>query len=134
MNVKERYSGIQTVLKNCGEEGCHFLTLCSIIEEVIHKPLDLIEVIWFCKRQNIIEDDFYVNDGLKLLNYYTNKKWSRVETTITPTLKENEFLEVIYYNKKTELFHYRRKEFDTLSFSKTVKEGKVLKYYIWRHE
>lgn len=39
MTVKERYSGIQTILGDCHTDGCHFLTLLSIAEEESKKKL-----------------------------------------------------------------------------------------------
>lgn len=135
MTVKTRYSGIQSILQKCGESGCHFLSLCSIIEEVNGKPIDLIEVIKTCQSKGWFDSEFYVKDAIALLNFYTSKKWTRTVVGDLPKeIKDNEYTEVCYYNERTNLYHFRRRGFDTLFDSTTVREGYILKYYIWSYE
>lgn len=139
MNTRDRYSGIQTVLKSCGDEGCHFLTLLSIAEEESEKEIDLINAIHYCQQNGLIQDDFTVNrDGTAILNHYTNKRWSRREVKNLPAfIKENEYTEAIWERKYTSkgkeytIRHYRRRGYDMLKCSKTVAEGKIVKYYIY---
>lgn len=132
MNVRERYEGIQTILKVCGEEGCHFLTLLTIIEDVNGKPVDLIEAIRVCLAKGWIDETFWVtNDGTPILSYWTNKKWTRKEVEKLPVIRDNDYTEAKYYNKRTNLHHFRRRGYDILSNSITVKEGRIISYYIY---
>lgn len=132
MNTKQRYTEIQFLLGKCGESGCHFLSLLSIIEEVNNEPVDLIEAIKVCLSKNYIDENFFVKDGDGLLEYFTGKKWTRkIVETLPSKIKDNEYTEVIYFNPRTNKFHYRRRGFDTLKSSITIKEGYILKYYIW---
>lgn len=132
-DVKERYSGIQTVFKNCNLYGCHFLTLLSIAEESNNSPIDLIEAIRISQSKDWINSDFELTEktALSLLKYFTNKEWTRREVKKLPTIQDNEFTEVIYFNKRTGYHHYRRRGFDTLANSITVQEGVIEKYYIY---
>lgn len=135
MKVKDRYFGLQTALKKGGDEGCHFLTLCSIIEEVNQEPIDLIEAIKVCQSKGFMDSNFFVKAGDSLLEYFTGKKWSRRKVEILPpVIKDNEYTEAIYYNPRTEVYHYRRRGFDTVIDSVTVKEGYIIGYYIWYYK
>lgn len=132
MNTKQRYTEIQTLLKKCGESGCHFLSLLSIIEEVNNEPVDLIEAVKVCLSKKYIDEDFFVKAGDELLEYFTGRKWVRKTVEKLPSkIEDNWFTECVYFNPKTNKYHYRRRGFDTLKDSITVKEGYALKYYIW---
>lgn len=136
MGVKERYTGIQTILGNCYEGGCLFLCLCSIAEEQTKKHVDLIDVIRTSLLRNWLTPQFYVNDSLAILNYLTGKIWSRHTVNALPPIMDTaEYSVMIYYNKRTGYHHYRRRGYDTLVSSTTVKEGIVEGYYIysWSH-
>lgn len=136
MGVKERYTDIQTILGNCHEGGCLFLCLCSIAEEQAGKHVDLIDVIKTSMSRGWITSQFWVNDSLAILNYLTGKIWSRrTVTTLPPIMDTAEYSVMIYYNTRTRYHHYRRRGYDTLTSSTTVKEGIVEGYYIysWSH-
>ena len=77
MNVKARYSGIQSILYACGKDGCLFLSLLSIAEEVGGKSIDLIEAINCAFELRCISPNFYIKDSLLLLEVLTGKKWKR---------------------------------------------------------
>lgn len=132
MTVKNRYNEIQSILGKCYEYGCHFLSLLSIIEEVNNEPVDLIEAIKICQSKGFIDSEFFVKAGDELLEYFTGKKWTRKTVeTLPKKIEDNWYTEAIYFNPRTNLYHYRRRGWDTLIDSKTVKEGYVIKYYIW---
>jgi len=133
MTTYDRYTGIQTVLKHCGEGGCNFLCLLSIAEEVIGKPIDIITA--YNKTRHLIKEDFYIFDNLELLRILTGRHWLRREmSNIDGTLASNEYSIAIYYNPRTGRHHYRRRSFDTLKSSVTVMEGYIEKYYIYSHD
>lgn len=133
-DTKTRYSGIQSELKVCGSEGCHFLSLLSIAEEVIKEPIDLLDAIRLAKDNNLIDDEFTVLDNCALLCVLTGKSWRQSEVgTLPDIILDNEYTEVIYYNPRTKFKHYRRRGFDTLKNSVTVKEGRVFAYRIYKH-
>jgi hypothetical protein len=130
--VKDRYSRIQTLLKNCGNEGCLFLCLCSIAEEQKGKPIDLIDAIKTSLSKGWIDEQFTVKNNLAVLEYLTGAKWDRRHTSSLPVeLSVNDYTVAIYYNKRTGYRHFRRRGYDTLTNSITVKEGVLEGYYIY---
>lgn len=135
MTVKNRYEGLQTILKSCGYDGCHFLTLCTIIEDVNQKPLDLIEAIRVAQSKGWFDSAFYGKAGDSFLNHFTGKTWKRNKVEKLPkVIKDNEYTEAIYFNELTGLYHYRRRGFDSIIDSKTVRDGNIVGYYIWYYE
>lgn len=137
MTVKERYSGIQSILKIAGDNACHFLTLLSIAEEESKASIDLIEAIRVGQNKKWMDSEFTVTvtGSLALLKYYTNKKWTRREVKkLPPVIRSNEYTEAVYKNNNTGYTHYRRRGYDTLNYSVTVTEGYVEKYYIYTCE
>lgn len=137
MTVKDRYSGIQTTLGLCHTDGCHFLTLLSIAEEESGKYVDLIDAIRVSTSKKWMDSEFTVTvqGSLDLLKHYTGKKWTRREVTKLPAIiKDNEYTEAIYYNPDTKYHHYRRRGYDTIVDSATVRNGHIEKYYIYTCE
>lgn len=136
MGTKERYANIQTILGNCHTGGCLFLCLCSIAEEQTGKSIDLIDCIKTSLAKGWITSEFWVNDSLAILHYLTGKIWTRRTVSKLPSIMDTaEYSIMIYYNKRTNFHHYKRRGYDTLSSSVTVREGIVEGYYIysWRH-
>lgn len=135
MNVKARYSGIQSVLLACGKNGCLFLSLLSIAEEVTGKPLDLISIINTAFELRCISSNFYVKDSVLLLSVLTGKIWKRrIVKKLPEVIGEKEFTIAKYYNPGTGYFHFRRRGFDSLVNSVTVRDGFVKEYYIYSYE
>lgn len=129
MNVAERYDGLQTVLEQGGKYGCLFLCLCSVVEEYIGKPIDLVEAIRISQDRGWLGHDFYCANQLAFLQYYTGTRWIRIETEAEPKLKVTQFcVERWVWNGST---HFKRSEYDVYSNSRTVKYGKVERYYVY---
>lgn len=132
MNVQTKYEGSQSLFKRMGSDGCHFLVLCSIIEEATRKPIDVLELARQCIDCGLMQNDFTVlGDGTQLLEFVTHLKWTRKEVVKLPVIRDNDYTEAIWYNPRTGYHHYRRRYFDTLDCSITVKEGYIEKYYIY---
>ena len=135
MKTKNRFESMQTKLELCGKYGCLFLCILSIAEEVSEKEIDLQHAILICQSKGWLSYDFTVKDSLAILNYYTNKTWHRLELTKLPSvIKDNEYTVVKYYNSKTKYTHFKRRSFDTLVDSQTVKFGFIQEYYIYNYE
>lgn len=128
--TKRRYEHSQTMISECGKYGCLFLCLLSISEDFNGVQINFLNAVDYCKRNNLIRDDFYVNDGLKILESLTGRKWKRrIVDKLPSVIKENEFtIEVWRYIDKT---HFKRRYFDTLEKSVTVSMGFLSHYYIY---
>ena len=134
-DVKERYEGIQTALKMAGDYACLFLSVLSIAEEYTGLPVDFIMAYRKCLELGLIRKDFYCNDQEKMLYEFTGKKWKKTIVKELPDpLPDNTYTIEKWYNKRTNFNHFKRRYFDTLVDSKTVKEGFILEYYCYSVE
>lgn len=136
MNVRERYTGIQTVMKNAGESGCLFLSLLSIAEEYTGLSVDFMVAYRKCIELGLIEKDFFCNDQEKILYEFTGMKWKKTVLKELPDhpVPENMFTVEKWYNERTGFTHFKRRGFDTLESSVTVKEGFIREYYCYEVE
>lgn len=128
--VASRYEGIQTILGRCGESGCKFLSLLSIAEESSGNCIDLIYAIRVCQAKKWLTADFTVKDNLAILEHFTGYRWTRegLLPSLPSVIRDNQYTEVAYHLNFT---HFRRRYFDTLINSSTVKYGKIEGYYIY---
>lgn len=133
---QDRYEGLQSLLKACGGEGCLFLTVLSIAEDATETHIDLIDAIHLCLKKKWIASDFECLDSLAILNHFTpGKVWCRREVPgLLAPVRDNEYTVANYYNPGTEITHRRRRPYDTLKSSVTVREGYIKSYYIYSWE
>jgi hypothetical protein len=132
--LRQRYDGIQTKMKQISDYGCLFLSLCSIIEEVTGKPADIIGFIQKCLSEKWIKDYYTVNDSIAILNFFTEKKWKRIEVKTLPiVINDNEFTVEKWYNPETKGNHFKRRFVDTVTNSNTCRIGGIECYYIYSY-
>ena len=132
--IKERYEGIQTKLNAIDSDGCLFLCLCSIIEEVTDKPADIIGIVQESTAKGWIGKEFYIKDSCAILSHFTGKKFKRERVLVLPTFTEkNEFSIEKWFTSRTGFTHFRRRFVDTLASSVTVNEGRIYEYYIYSY-
>lgn len=135
MNVKERYNGVQTVFEKAGDYACLFLSLLSIAEEYTGLPVDFIVAYRKCIELGLIDKDFFCNDQKKILYEFTGKKWRKTVVKKLPDPVPDEMFTVEkWYNPRTDFTHFKRRAFDTLESSVTVKEGHIKEYYCYSVE
>lgn len=132
MTTKQRYEKIQSVLAIAGQSACLFLCILSIAEDYKGGDLDLIWSIFVAKREGCLQDDFYVSDQEKLLLLLTGRTWKRsVVTKLPDRIPDNMYTVEKWYNPRTGYTHFKRRGYDTLASSVTVKEGKLKEYYCY---
>lgn len=130
MTIQERYEGIQNVLYKCGAEGCLFLCLCSIAEEVTGKPVDLVGAIRTCQKNWSLAADFNCNDSIRILSTLTGREWKRFEVTDPQFIAaDNQYTVAKYVNGKKQ--HFRRRSWDVYDNSIAVREGKFVGLYVY---
>lgn len=131
--VEQRYKGVQTFLT----EGCLFLSLCSIAEQVANMHIDILSAIQYAKTEGWIDanNDMTKTSQCALLEFLTGKKWHREEFTTLPNPVPDEMYTVEKWrNPKNGFTHFRRRFVDTLTDSVTVKMGKLVSYYGYEYE
>lgn len=132
MEVGRRYKSIQTVFNKAGAEGCLFLSLLSIAEQYLNTTIDFIDAYYKCLYAGWILEDFYCIDQEQILKLFTNKYWTKtVCTTLPDPVPDNMYTIEKWYNPRTGLTHFKRRAFDTLKSSITVKEGSIIEYYCY---
>lgn len=135
MSTKERYSGLQTRLDGIDSDGCYFLSLVSIAEEVNGGRVDLVDAVNKATAAGLVKDRFTVQSTEGLLAMLTGKKWARTDSKTLPKEIPDEMYTVeVWKNPRTGFTHFRRRGFDTLASSVTVREGRLDHYRIlvWR--
>lgn len=129
--IVRRYEGVQTFLT----EGCLFLSLCSIAEQVVNEHIDILSTIQYAKAEGWIDSN---NDMTKasqcaLLSFLTGKQWRREEFTELPNPVPDEMYTVEKWCRD-KVTHFRRRFVDTLTHSMTVAMGKLSGYYGYVYE
>jgi len=131
--IERRYKGVQTFLT----EGCLFLSLCSIAEQVANMHIDILSAIQYAKAEGWIDanNDMTKASQCALLGFLTGKKWHREELTALPNPVPDEMYTVEkWLNPKNGFTHFRRRFVDTVADSVTVKMGKLVSYYGYVYE
>lgn len=135
MTPKERYTGIQSVFINAGESACLFFCLLSIAEEIKKEELDFIYCYNIAISRGYIDKEFYIKNHEALLQDLTGKKIKKITTKQLPkVIPDNMYSVEKWYNPRTKYTHFKRRGFDTLDKSITVKEGVISEYYLYTME
>lgn len=135
MTTKQRYEGIQTAFLNANKYACLFLSLLSIAEEYSSTQLDFIEAYRRCRSKGLIDDDFYCKDQEAILYDLTGTRWKKQIMKKLPEIVPDLMYTVEkWYNPRTDFTHFKRRGFDTLIGSITVKEGSIKEYYTYTAE
>ena len=135
MTTKDRYTGIQSVFATAHDEACLFLCILSIAEEYTGKEIDFIYAYRTALKNELIDKTFSCLDQEKLLAMLTSRKWHKtVVKTLPGTVPVNMYTVEKWYNDRTKFIHFKRRGFDTLYNSVTVKEGSILEYYCYTVE
>ena len=131
--MRSRWEGIQNKLWGM-QEGCFFLTLCSIAEEynISHgrDKVDLVDAVNKAFDMKWVKSDYTVLNDTALLSWLCNgAKVSKRMSSTCGLLKANEYSACKYAldNK----LHFRRRYFDVYTNSNTVKNGEFVCYYIY---
>lgn len=129
--VVRRYAGVQTFLT----EGCLFLSLCSIAEQVANMHVDILSTIQYAKAEGWIDknNDMTEASQCALLGFLTGKQWHREEFTELPNPVPDEMFTVEKWCRD-KVTHFRRRFVDTLTHSMTVAMGKLSGYYGYVYE
>lgn len=131
--IERRYKGVQTFLT----EGCLFLSLCSIAEQVANMHIDILSAIQYAKSEDWIDknNDMTEASQCALLGFLTGKKWHREEFTELPNpVPYNMYTVEKWVNTDSGRTHFRRRFVDTLTKSVTVARGKLSGYYGYIYE
>ena len=132
-DTRSRYEGLQTILEQNGRAGCLFLTVLSIAEDYICKPIDLVAAIRDAQEHGWLGKDFTCHNQLAMLKQWTGRKWVRTVVPYTEfsslNIGKNDYTALRYV--KGDITHFRRRGYDVYENSRTVKEGICDAVYIY---
>lgn len=132
-SIIRRYEGVQTFLT----EGCLFLSLMSIAEQVANEHIDILSAIQYAKTEGWIDanNDMTEASQCALLGFLTGKVWHReVFTTLPNPVPEKMYTVEHWINFDTGFTHFRRRFVDTVTKSITVAVGTLDCYYAYIYE
>lgn len=129
----------QKIAKNIGDNGCYFLSVVYLAEELVKNRFDIIQLFAIANKKitgglQWIEDDCFMNYPNLLLNYLTGKEVKvRKETDISYYPKNNEYIIGCFkwkttgttYSHFVVLDKNKNVIYDPLGQSNTVINGKL---------
>jgi hypothetical protein len=132
------YNGLQDILLSCGKNGCLFLDYLKAAS-INGYDFDLTDILLTCLKSGIIDNDFTVNDGCKLLTVATGKSWAVSQYSDI----NKDYLPISSYKSKqgdiiikgygnTKVGHWDMDEFHPMKHSVNKETGKVLEYRVCR--
>jgi len=128
---------IQDLAWCLGSDGCYYICLCAIAEEITGKEIDLIKTAkrmidnkildYDWKRPKSFKNMFYVFDADKLLNALGCKGYRVRKVDELP--KDYNGYYIIRYTIDGNT-HFVLKNYNSITYSRCVAEGRVSKYYL----
>jgi len=128
---------IQDLAWCLGSDGCYYICLCAIAEEITGKEIDLIKtakkmidnkiIDYDWKRPKSFKNMFYVFDADKLLNALGCKCYHVKKVDELP--KDYNGYYIIRYTIDGNT-HFVLKNYNSITYSRCVAEGRVSKYYL----
>ena len=125
-------------LANCvGTDGCYFICLCAVAEKITGKEIDVLRSAWKAielklidydlKRPRAYKNKMFVFDADKVLEmlgcdgYYIEK--------VDELPKDYDGYDIVRYNLEGST-HFILPDYNSLTFSNTVANGRKSKYYL----
>ena len=127
-------------LANCvGTDGCYFICLCAIAEKITHKEIDVLRSAWKAielklidydlKRPRAYKNKMFVFDADKVLEmlgcdgYYIEK--------VDALPKDYDGYYIVRYTLEGST-HFILPDYNSITYSNTVANGRKSKYYLVR--
>ena len=125
-------------LANCvGTDGCYFICLCAIAEKITHKEIDVLRSAWKAielklidydlKRPRAYKNKMFVFDADKVLEmlgcdgYYIEK--------VDALPKDYDGYYIVRYTLEGST-HFILPDYNSITYSNTVANGRKSKYYL----
>ena len=109
--------------------------MLSIAEEQTGHDIDFITAYNACLKVRAIDEQFYCVNQELILEVLTGKKWTKkIMPKLPDKVPDKMYTVEKWYNPRTNFTHFKRRAFDTLKTSTTVREGILVEYYTytWR--
>lgn len=124
----------QKVMEIIGREGCYFLCLVRIAEEITGSRIDAIAVYLFAVARKFMDQTCYLVDPCKILEHMTGQKWTVTKEDRTYKAQPGE-KEVLRYERtegRTTNAHFVLPDYDPYGDSATLRNGRMVSKRIFR--
>lgn len=128
---------IQDLSSCIGSDGCYFICLCACAEKLTSKEIDILRAAYDLINKKVIDYDFkrpkayvnkmYVTDADKVLSYFGLDNYRIEKRDSLP--KDYDGLYIVRYTKEG-ITHFVLPDYNSITYSSTVKEGRISKYYL----
>lgn len=129
---------VQDLAYCLGQEGCLFITLCAIAEQIANTPIDLLRTAIrlvdlglmdyvYTEPRNHLREAFYIRDRNKVLDVLTNKNGITTKK-VKQLLHNYKGLYYIQY-RNGNYTHFILPDYNSMYYSATVAKGEV-EYYV----
>lgn len=124
----------QRVMESLGKEGCYFLCLVDIAEEVLGERIDAVPAFLRAVEEGLVQMNCLVNDAAAVLMMLTGVGWSKDYKDSLYVPRESDF-EILKYERKNgtgTVVHFVRPGYDPYGDSRTVREGRLESKRVFR--
>ena len=128
---------IQDLAWCIGSDGCYYLCLCAIAEEITGKDIDVVKtakkmidnkiIDYDWKRPKAYKNMMYVFDADKLLSALGCKGYHVEKVDQLPKDYKGKYI-IRYTNEG--ITHFVLPNYNSLTYSNTVAKGRITKYYL----
>lgn len=132
-----KIKAVQDLAWCIGSDGCYFICLCAVAEEITGKEIDIIKtakkmidnglIDYDYKRPKSYKNMLYVFDADKLLNTLGCKGYHVRKVDELP--KDYNGYYIIRYTLDGNT-HFVLKNYNSITYSRCVAEGRISKYYL----
>ncbi len=126
----------QEIMKQLCKNGCYFLSILYLSEQISNKEIDPIRAYVECLKEKIIDEQSTVVNPERLIFKYTKNKFLIAKENAEYLTTSNEYEILVFANEKYIHFvvgdGHNNIECDPLGHSNTVATGKLIGKRIFR--
>jgi hypothetical protein len=121
-------------METIGREGCYFLCIVRIAEEITGSRIDAVAVYLFAVARQWMDKDCYLVQPHRILEHMTGQRWTPIKEDRAYQVQPGE-KEVLRYERtegRTTQAHFVLPDYDPYGDSLTVRNGRIVSKRIFR--
>lgn len=132
-----KVKAIQDLAYCVGSDGCYFICLCAVAEKITGKEIDVIKSAWKAIQNKLVDYDekrpkayanmMYVFDADKVLDMLGCKGYYIEKVNELPKSYDGYY--IIRYTREG-VTHFVLPDYNSITWSRTVAEGRKSAYYL----
>jgi hypothetical protein len=118
----------QRIMERIGKDGCYFLCLVRLAEEIIGDRIDAIDVYLFAVDRQWMDQDCFMVQPNRVLEHMTGVRWSvrKQDKTYQTQPGEKEVLRYERTQGRVTYAHFVLPDYDPYGDSLTVRNGRLV--------